>query len=196
MRNLRAALITCAAAVMLSTGVSAPAHAADLGTFGFDCTITPADLVITAAVGDTFTVDFPGCKITGYNASYFTASSDFPAFGYLWVGPKIITMATAVTYALIVVDPANTTVTYSVGFALSAPTPPAPDALPEVEVGSNPAPVIQQVLVPAGGCSAVEDAHLEWGTGIKGGWGLSWALWAGAPVCTREFVFINGWRLG
>jgi hypothetical protein len=190
-----AASLLCAAAVMLGVGVSTPAHSVDLGTFGFGCTASPADLVITAAVGDTFTVDFPGCKITSYS-SYFTASSDFPAFTYLWVGPRVITMAGPATYALQVVNPAIPGVTYSVGFAVSAPAPAPAPAAADAVVAPAPPQHLQQVPVPGGGCGAVVDDPFAWDTGLSGGWSMSWAEWNNGPVCSRSLALVGGsWQL-
>lgn len=58
---------------------------------------------------------------------------------------------------------------------------------------STPAPTIQQVGMPSGGCSAVVDANLNWAGVASGGWGQSWAQWAnggnGGPVCTRTLNY-------
>ncbi|MFN8172362.1 MAG: hypothetical protein U0R65_10895 [Candidatus Nanopelagicales bacterium] len=59
--------------------------------------------------------------------------------------------------------------------------------------------VIQQVGAPAGGCTAVDDAALNWGGVKSGGWTSSWAEWAdggtGGSVCTRTLHYDNGWTV-
>lgn len=58
--------------------------------------------------------------------------------------------------------------------------------------------VIQQVGAPAGGCTAVDDAALNWGSVKSGGWTSSWAEWAdggGGSVCTRTLHYDNGWTV-
>ena len=68
---------------------------------------------------------------------------------------------------------------------------PAPQRTEEI---SGRQPLLQQVGMPvAGDCTNVEDSHLDWGTGLSGGWTRSWAEWvnagAGGPVCSRSFAF-------
>jgi hypothetical protein len=55
--------------------------------------------------------------------------------------------------------------------------------------GPSPDDKLQQVPVPQGGCSAVSDEHLAWGTGLSGGWSPSWADWNSGQVCTRTLHF-------
>lgn len=73
-----------------------------------------------------------------------------------------------------------------------------PVAVPSDE--GTPIPdVIQQVGAPAGGCTAVDDAALNWGGVKSGGWTSSWAEWAdggtGGSVCTRTLHYDHGWTV-
>ncbi len=79
-------------------------------------------------------------------------------------------------------------------------------SLPVIYGGAHPADegtpipdVIQQVGAPAGGCSAVDDAALNWGGVKSGGWTSSWAEWAdggtGGSVCTRTLHYDHGWTV-
>lgn len=65
--------------------------------------------------------------------------------------------------------------------------------------GSPPASHLQQVVMPdSGSCSDVQDADLTWGTGIRSGWGPSWAQWRPGPVCSRRISYDPSsaqWRL-
>lgn len=69
---------------------------------------------------------------------------------------------------------------------------------------NTPTPIEQQVALPASGsCDAIDDATLDWGTGLRGGWTPSWSQWvndgAGGPVCTRTVLYSNAraaWVLG
>ena len=68
---------------------------------------------------------------------------------------------------------------------------PAPQPTEEI---SGMQPLLQQVGMPVSGdCTNVEDSHLDWGTGLYGGWTRSWAEWinagSGGPVCLRSFAF-------
>lgn len=186
-----------------------PAQAStNLGTFGFDCTVNPSNLVISASAGDTFTVDFPNCKVSGYNGQYFVYASDFPFPANAWVAPKMITMALDAPIALRVYDPANQAVIYNIEFRLvssgggggggggSAPsTEPAPAH-----------PIVGQGLpMPASGnCADVDDKDFSWGTGLYGGWHRSWTTWRrdngeifhDGWACIRSFEHVDGsWRI-
>lgn len=78
----------------------------------------------------------------------------------------------------------------------------APVAAPAVDAGQSmpsvPGPILQQVPAPASGsCADLADADHAMGTGLTGGWGLSWAEWANGPVCTRTLAYADGaWHLG
>jgi hypothetical protein len=65
-----------------------------------------------------------------------------------------------------------------------------------VSNGDVPAPILQQVPAPRGGCATVDDAAINWSGVASGGWSSSWSQWAmngnGGPVCTRTLTFVNG----
>ena len=72
--------------------------------------------------------------------------------------------------------------------AYSAPTP---GASPE---NDTPADAIQEVgLLPGHSCTEIDEASLDWGQTITGGWTSSWAQWmnegAGGAVCTRTIHY-------
>ncbi len=58
---------------------------------------------------------------------------------------------------------------------------------------TTPVPVIQQVGMPTGGCSGVDDVRLNWAGIASGGWGQSWAQWPnsgnGGAVCSRMLTY-------
>lgn len=69
--------------------------------------------------------------------------------------------------------------------------------------GPGMAPVLQQVEAIGGSCSpvAADDAALGYGSGVRGGWSVSWAQWAdagrGGAVCTRTLRFEgSAWTTG
>lgn len=190
-------LAACLAAFSLVTAwASPPAGAAALGSYGFDCTVAPNNLTVTAAPGDTFTVDFPGCYVLAYAVMYFTPA-DFPTPSNMWVGPKVITMDATRAIALSVRDPAIPMFTFKVSFVVGAAPAPAPAPASGDVVPPDLRQVLQQVPPPPGGCGDVQDADLEWGTGLRGGWADSWAAWNGGPVCSRSLQFDgSAWSLG
>ena len=67
----------------------------------------------------------------------------------------------------------------------------------------GPAPILQQVPLPAAGtCSAVIDGPFDWAGVGSGRWGQSWAQWAnsgqGGPVCTRTLIYnsaLGAWMI-
>lgn len=69
---------------------------------------------------------------------------------------------------------------------------------------SAPADLLQQIAVPSSGtCADVQDESLRWGTGLSGGWQLTWAQWMnagkGGAVCTRTLVYgtaLGRWVVG
>lgn len=68
---------------------------------------------------------------------------------------------------------------------------PAPGASPE---NDTPADAVQEVgLLLGHSCTNVDEASLDWGNAITGGWTSSWAQWinegAGGAVCTRTIHY-------
>lgn len=192
-------------AVAAVTFVAAPpAHTVNLGTFGFDCTVSPADLTVVADAGDTFTVDFPNCKVSGYNGQYFVYASDFPFPANMWVAPKMITMGNEVSIALRVFDPAIPAVTYNIEFRYPPTPPTSPGSVSVAETSAHPH-VRQGLPMPAtGSCKDIQDAEFAWGTGLTGGWERSWSTWRrengeifhDGPSCIRVMEHVDGvWRI-
>ena len=63
----------------------------------------------------------------------------------------------------------------------------------ETAVDLEPANILQQVSMPAGGCASAGSADLNWSGVDAGGWNQSWAEWArdgkGGSVCTRTLHY-------
>jgi hypothetical protein len=71
-------------------------------------------------------------------------------------------------------------------------------------IATGPIPVMQQVGAHGTStCSAVDDSALAFGSGVHGGWTMSWAQWAndgsGGSVCTRTLIYegnTSHWSVG
>lgn len=183
-------LVTCVVFFLMG---NRPASAANLGTVTFDCAIG-VDVTITADPGDTVTVDAVNCGGIGVRSwDLPLQNSDFSLVGGLFVlNPTTITVPASFTGLWLVswrTVPTNAGIKLSINSGSSGSSGGG-----SVSSGSGPLPVIQEVPVPAGGCSAVVDDWLQWGTGVSGGWVRVWGDWANAWVCGRMLAFRSaGW---
>lgn len=177
---------------LVSLLAAPPAGAATL-TEVVPCSNGNALRSVTLAPGDTLSVVGPTCTVSGNvndpallpyvsavpNPLSFTFDASTPPGFYPQAIVYINLAALPLTYSYL-----DVTVAGSGGSGGSAG-------------GGGGRTVIQEVPLPAGGCGAVADADLEWGTGLSGGWVPVWGEWADAVVCGRSLVLWNGvWRLG
>lgn len=97
--------------------------------------------------------------------------------------------STVLTASLMSADPTLTETFNIVACGSPAPSPAASPAADEV----GPEPIRQGVPEPDGGCEAVKDEHLSWGTGLTGGWQRGWEHWENYEgwACIRVMEF-NG----
>lgn len=76
-----------------------------------------------------------------------------------------------------------------------------PLSLSDSDPSQVPRPILQQLpALGSGSCEFTDDSEYGYGTGVRGGWGRSWAQWArggeGGPVCTRTLVYMgSGWHV-
>jgi hypothetical protein len=201
---ISASALVAAAAI----GSAVPAHAAASGSLsqtGGGTTLTATYTGITAG------------NVLFCSTSIAAASCGFANYTYLMggFGVSLPTSGTAVGVGTTVYARATSSTTtlpdgtFNVNLTVSTPTPSGSlDSLDNVvigtgvspsggsasNVGSAPAPILQQFGKPVSGtCDAAAPQSLNWSGVASGGWSETWGEWMndgkGGAVCSRMLVY-------
>ena len=200
------------AALVVVTLIAAPAQAVPQ-IFSVDCASGGATQSVTAATGDTITLNVSAgtCQYVSVEKDIIASSSAVSISGggsptasdqgvyWEWVGTSAITQVdisltiTGTGQINFIAGGSPSFSTTGQAFNVSSGGG-GGGSSSSSSAGSAPASVTQQFGKPATGtCDEAQPEGLNWSGVANGGWGVSWAQWmnggTGGAVCTRTLVY-------